>query len=146
MDRRFAWLGAAAGGLAVWQWRWRRRKPKPEPHEEDPAESLRAKREQSRAVADERERFEERETPVDQAPDPEERRRSVHEEARTRMDELRGEEASAGRDVDGTSRQGEGGRRACGHQGEGDGGRAADEARARTGVRRARAEDVRADR
>ena len=90
MDRRFAWLGAAVGGLAVW--RWRRRKPKSEPRvEEDPAESLRAKLEQSRAVADERERFEERETPVDEAPDPEERRRSVHEEARTRMDELRGE-------------------------------------------------------
>ena len=90
MDRRFAWLGAAAGGLAVW--RWRRRRPKPEPHvEEDPAESLRAKLEESRAVADERERFEERETPVDQAADPDERRRSVHEEARARMDELRGE-------------------------------------------------------
>jgi hypothetical protein len=90
MDRRFAWLGAAAGGLAVW--RWRRRKPKPEPpFEEDPAESLRAKLAESRAVADERERFEEGETPVDQAPDPEERRRSVHEEARARMDELRGE-------------------------------------------------------
>jgi hypothetical protein len=90
MDRRFAWLGAAVGGLAVW--RWRRRKPKPETHvEEDPAESLRAKLEESRAVADERERFEELETPVDQAPDPEERRRSVHEEARARLDELRGE-------------------------------------------------------
>jgi hypothetical protein len=94
MDRRFAWLGAAAGALMVWQWRWRwrRRNPEPEPHaDEDPAESLRAKLEESRAVADERERFEERETPVDQAPDPEERRRSVHEEARARLDELRGE-------------------------------------------------------
>ena len=87
MDRRFAWLGAAAGAVAVWRWRWRRRKPV----EADPAESLRAKLEESRAVADERDRFEERETPVDEAADPEARRRSVHEDARARMDELRGE-------------------------------------------------------
>ncbi len=90
MDRRFAWLGAAAGALAVW--RWRRRKPQVKPQaEEDPAESLRAKLEESRAVADERDRFEERETPVDEAADPEARRRSVHEDARARIDELRGE-------------------------------------------------------
>jgi hypothetical protein len=85
MDRRFAWLGAAVGALAVW--RWRRRKPQVE---EDLAESLRAKLEQSRAVVDERERFEERETPIDEA-DPDARRRSVHDDARARMDELRGE-------------------------------------------------------
>jgi hypothetical protein len=85
MDRRFAWLGAAAGAFAVW--RWRRRKPQVE---QDPAESLRAKLEESRAVVDERDRFEERETPVDEAADPEERRRSVHEGARARIDELRG--------------------------------------------------------
>ena len=87
MDRRFAWLGAAAGAVAVWRWRWRRRKPV----EADPAESLRAKLEESRAVADERDSFEERETPVDEAADPQARRRSVHEDARARMDELRGE-------------------------------------------------------
>ena len=86
MDRRFAWLGAAAGAVAVW--RWRRRKPSVEA---DPAESLRAKLEESRAVVDERERFEERETPVDEAADPEARRRSVHDDARARIDELRGE-------------------------------------------------------
>ena len=85
MDRRFAWLGAAVGALAVW--RWRRRK---QHVEEDPAESLRAKLEQSRAVVDERERFEERETPIDEA-DPDARRRALHEDARARMDELRGE-------------------------------------------------------
>jgi hypothetical protein len=85
MDRRFAWLGAAAGALAVW--RWRRRKPHVE---EDPAQSLRAKLEESRAVVDERERFEERETPVDEAADPDARRRSVHDDARARLDELRG--------------------------------------------------------
>ena len=87
MDRRFAWLGAAAGAFAVWRWR-----RKPRPHvEEDPADALRAKLEESRSVADERERFEERETPVDEVVDPDERRRSVHEDARSRMEELRGE-------------------------------------------------------
>ena len=87
MDRRFAWLGAAAGAFAVWHWR-RRRQPNVEP---DPATTLRAKLEESRAVADERDQFEERETPVDEAADPDARRRSVHEDARARMDELRGE-------------------------------------------------------
>ena len=85
MDRRFAWLGAAAGAFAVW--RWRRRKPEVE---EDPADSLRAKLEESRAVAGERERFEEGETRVDEAADPDTRRRSVHQDARARLDELRG--------------------------------------------------------
>jgi hypothetical protein len=85
MDRRFAWLGAAVGALAVWRWRRKARV------EQDPAESLRAKLEESRAVVDERDRFEERETPVDEAADPEARRRTVHEEARARIDELRGE-------------------------------------------------------
>ena len=89
MDRRFAWLGATAGALLVWRRRWRPRRRKPV--EQDPAESLRAKLEESRAVDDERDRFEERETPVDQAADPDARRRSVHEGARARIDELRGE-------------------------------------------------------
>jgi len=87
MDRRFAWLGAAAGAFAVWRWR-KRRQPSVEG---DPAAALRAKLEESRAVADERDQFEERETPVDEAADPDARRRSVHEDARARMDELRGE-------------------------------------------------------
>jgi hypothetical protein len=75
------------GALTVW--RWLRRKPAPAPAA-DPAEALRAKLEESRAVIDERDAFEERETPVDEA-DPDARRRSVHDEARARLDELRGE-------------------------------------------------------
>jgi hypothetical protein len=75
------------GAFAVW--RWLRRKPKPGPAP-DPAESLRAKLEESRGLVGERESFEEGETPVDQA-DPNARRRSVHEQARERLDELRGE-------------------------------------------------------
>ena len=81
MDRRFAWLGAAVGAAAVW--RWRRRKQ--EVVDEDPAESLRARLEESRAAADEVSA-----APVEDA-DPDARRRSVHEDARARIDELRGE-------------------------------------------------------
>jgi hypothetical protein len=81
MDRRFAWLGAAAGAFAVWRWR-SRRQPAPEA---DPAESLRAKLEESRVAVE----------PEPQAPadvgDPDARRRSVHEDARARIEELRGE-------------------------------------------------------
>ena len=55
----------------------------------DPADSLRAKLEESRALVGERDAFEEGETPVDQA-DPAARRRSVHEQARARLDELKG--------------------------------------------------------
>jgi hypothetical protein len=61
-------------------------------HEPDPAEELRAKLEESRTVADEQhETADEGETTVDAAPDPESRRRDVHEQARKRLDELRGE-------------------------------------------------------
>jgi hypothetical protein len=72
-------------------WRWLRRKQKPgPPAAQDPADTLRAKLEESRALVDERDAFEEGETPVDQA-DPDARRRSVHDQARARLDELRGE-------------------------------------------------------
>jgi hypothetical protein len=80
MDRRFAWLGAAAGAFAAWRWR-RHSRPAAEA---DPAESLRAKLEESRAAA------EPEAPPVDEG-DPDARRRSVHEDARARIEELRGE-------------------------------------------------------
>ena len=67
--------------LAFWR---RRRAGTPA----DPADELRAKLEESRAVADERDEFEAGETPVDEA-DPEARRRRVHEQARATIDELR---------------------------------------------------------
>ena len=81
MDRRFAWLGAAAGAFAAWHWR-RRRQP---PLEADPAESLRAKLEESRASA------EPHPEPSTEEAGPDARRRSIHEDARARIDELRGE-------------------------------------------------------
>ena len=82
--------------------RWLRRRRESEP---DPAAELRAKLEESRSVADERDEFESGETPLDQADpdagasvapppadeaDPEARRRAVHEQARARIDELSG--------------------------------------------------------
>jgi len=77
------------GAFAVWRWFRRGGKPVPEV-EADPADALRAKLEESRAVVAEREEFESGETPVDEA-DPDARRRLVHEEAQARLDELRGE-------------------------------------------------------
>jgi hypothetical protein len=73
----------------MWRWLWRKQKPAPETAH-DPADTLRAKLEESRALVDERDAFEEGETPVDEA-DPDARRRSVHDQARARLDELRGE-------------------------------------------------------
>ena len=87
MDRRFAWLGGAVGAVVGWRLLRRKHKPASEP---DPADTLRAKLDESRALVDERDVFEEGETPVDEA-DPGARRRSVHEQARARLDELRGE-------------------------------------------------------
>lgn len=84
--------------------RWLRRKRESEP-EPDPAAELRAKLEESRAVADERDEFESGETPLDRADpgaaapapaeeppvdesDPDARRRAVHDQTRARIDEL----------------------------------------------------------
>jgi hypothetical protein len=80
--------------------RWlKRRKRASEP---DPAEALRAKLEESRTVADDRDDFESGETPVDRADpeakttsresDPEARRRALHDQTRSRIDELSGRE------------------------------------------------------
>jgi hypothetical protein len=80
------------GGFAVW--RRLRRKPKPKSAlGPDPADALRARLEESRALVDERDRFDEGETPLDEA-DPDARRRSVHEQARDRLEKLRNDERS----------------------------------------------------
>ncbi len=90
------WL---VGGLAVaaayaWQ---RLRSPYAEPEPVEPpavagadrrAEELKRKLEESRTLVEERDAFEEGETPVDAA-DPDDRRRSVHERGRSAVDDMR---------------------------------------------------------
>ena len=87
MRRLFTWVAGAAGGLAAYRALTRRR-PAPEvaPEAEDPAEELRLKLARARESG---------ETPVE-ADEPEEadadaRRRSVHEQARAALDEMRDE-------------------------------------------------------
>jgi hypothetical protein len=87
MKGRFAAVGGALGGLAVW--RLVRRKTAPAPRPPDPAAELRAKLEESKPLVTERESFEEAETTVDAAPDPDSRRRDVHEAAMARIRELK---------------------------------------------------------
>jgi hypothetical protein len=74
------------GGFAVWK--WLRRKPAPAAPAPDPADELRAKLAESRAVVEEQhEEAAGPETPVDEA-DPEARRRAVHDETRARIERL----------------------------------------------------------
>jgi hypothetical protein len=89
VKRLYAWLAGLAGGAAVYR-AFRRQPPVAEP---DPAEELKVKLAEARAVGDDREEFEAGETPVDEAPDPDvdARRRSVHERARTAIDEMKGD-------------------------------------------------------
>jgi hypothetical protein len=94
MRRLYAWLAGFVGGAAAY--RAFKRAPRPQPQPErgvDPAEELKAKLAEARAAGDDREAFEAGETPVDEAPDPdvEARRRSVHEQARAAIDEMRSE-------------------------------------------------------
>jgi hypothetical protein len=55
------------------------------------ADELRQRLAEAREVVDERGTFEEAETPVDEAPDPESRRRGVHDRGRAALDRMRGE-------------------------------------------------------
>lgn len=100
MKRLAAWLSGALGGLAVYRLVRRRRGPavelpaaSPDPRAADPrAGELRAKLEESRALLDERDAFEAGETAIDEADPtagPDERRRRVHEQARSAVDEMR---------------------------------------------------------
>lgn len=89
MKRLYAWLAGLAGGAAVY--RAFRRTPQPRPAAADPADELKAKLAEARAAGDDRDEFETGETPIDEAPDPDvaSRRRSVHEQARAAIDEMR---------------------------------------------------------
>jgi hypothetical protein len=92
--RALAGVGGAIGGIALVRFLRRRGTPPPPPAPapapaQHPSETLRAKLDESRAVAADREEFEAGETPVDEA-DPDARRRAVHEQARTQLNELSG--------------------------------------------------------
>ncbi|HEY8104376.1 MAG TPA: hypothetical protein VIE18_07660 [Gaiellaceae bacterium] len=92
MGRALAWVGGAFG-LA---WLWRRLRPVPEPEpavETDPAAELRARLDQAREAADDRDDFDAAEgQPVDEVGEPrsiEERRRAIHEQAQQALGEMR---------------------------------------------------------
>jgi hypothetical protein len=85
---RFAAVGGALGGLAVWRLLRRKSAPRPAPAP-DPAAELRAKLEESKPLVTERDSFEEAETTIDAAADPESRRRDVHDAAMARIRELK---------------------------------------------------------
>ena len=90
MKRLAAWVSGAVGGFALYRWLTRdRMEPVPAAGPDPRAMELRAKLDDSRAVVDEREAFEAGETPIDEAPDPVERRRRVHEQGRAAVDEMR---------------------------------------------------------
>ena len=94
MRRLLAFGSAAIAAFAVVRLLTGRRRSEPAPVEtgSDPrAEELRRKLAESRAVVDEREQFESGETPVDEAEpaaDLDARRRAVHEDARSVVEQM----------------------------------------------------------
>jgi hypothetical protein len=84
--RTVAGVAGVLAGIALV--RFLRRRAASSVPDSDPADTLRAKLDESRAVAADRDEFEAGETPVDEAADPDARRHSVHEQARAQLDEL----------------------------------------------------------
>ena len=62
-----------------------------EPAHDPRADELRERIAESRELLTEREEFEGAETPVDQAADPEARRREIHQRGRAAVDRMRGD-------------------------------------------------------
>jgi hypothetical protein len=96
VNRLTAWLAGFAGGAAVYRLFKRAPAPARTPigREPDPANALKAKLAEARTAGDGRdEAAEAAETTVDEAPDPdvESRRRAVHEQGRSAIDEMRSE-------------------------------------------------------
>ena len=95
MKRLTAWLAGAAGGLAAYR-ALKRKRPQAELADDARAVELKAKLDEARAVADDRDAFESGEVPVDDAEalDPQARRAQVHEQGRAALDEMRGEDTA----------------------------------------------------
>jgi hypothetical protein len=96
MQSRLAWLLAGFGIAAAAMSRFLRAPSPPplppvEPAEPDPrADELAQRIAEAREIVDEREEFEQSETPLDEA-DPETRRRHVHERGRAALERMRGD-------------------------------------------------------
>ena len=95
MKRLTAWLAGAAGGLAAYR-ALKRKRPQAELADDARAVELKAKLDEARAVADDRDAFESGEVAVDDAEalDPQARRAQVHEQGRAALDEMRGEDTA----------------------------------------------------
>ena len=94
MKRLFAWVAGAAGGLAAYR-ALKGKRAEAEPGADARAAELKAKLEEARVVADDRDAFESGEVAVDEADtlDPQARRAQVHEQGRAALDEMRGEQS-----------------------------------------------------
>jgi hypothetical protein len=92
MRRLTAWVGGAASGIAAY--RLLRRRPRPEaavePEPDERAEELRSKLAESRTAEPVAGPVAEEE-PATEPESPEERRRRVHEEGRTALDDMKSE-------------------------------------------------------
>jgi hypothetical protein len=100
VKRLIAWVAGAAGGLAAYR-AMRGRRPVADIGADARAAELKAKLEEARAVADDRDAFESGEVAVDEAEprdhvllDPGARRAEVHEQGRAALDEMRGDQPS----------------------------------------------------
>lgn len=95
MRIRPAWLLAGAGIAALVAARFLRPAPRavPEPPADPRADELRQRIAESREIVDEREVFEQAETPVDQA-DLDARRRDVHARGRATLERMRSDPPS----------------------------------------------------
>jgi hypothetical protein len=97
VKRLFAWVAGAAGGLAAYR-ALKGKHAEPEPQSQQGADAraaeLKAKLEEARVVADDRDAFESGEVAVDEADlvDPQARRAQVHEQGRAALDEMRGDQ------------------------------------------------------
>jgi hypothetical protein len=94
VKRLTAWLAGALGSAAVYRALKRQPASAPlgtDPADPNPADELKAKLAEARAAGDDRAEFEAGETPVDEVPDVDARRQSVHEQARAAIDEMTSE-------------------------------------------------------